>query len=236
MKLITFTSFKGGAGKSTALMATTGSFTDEGKRVALFEADRNQPLAKWRTKAKELGTWDEHCQVFPAIELRDFENSFEAAEEAGFDIAITDTQGGGSELNNTIIVSSDVVVIPTALTQLDIEAALDTYEYVIELFGRQEGYDHEAPAALLIQRMPTGRLSIAERAHLALLDSLPRFETMMPTRNAYADIAANGMLHLYQKLLAETPAKRITANHIKTAVLDAAKLSQDIWSVVEGDS
>ena len=48
MKLIAFTSFKGGSGKSTTLMAVASILAERGMKVACFEADDNEPLATWR--------------------------------------------------------------------------------------------------------------------------------------------------------------------------------------------
>ena len=43
MKRIAFASFKGGAGKTTAVMAVTSSLIAKGKCVALIDADENTP-------------------------------------------------------------------------------------------------------------------------------------------------------------------------------------------------
>lgn len=228
MKLITFASFKGGAGKSTALMATAGSLAAQGKKLALFEADENEPLKAWRENGFEQGTWDENCRIFHATDLATFEKAYETAEIDGFDIALTDTQGGGSELNNTIILSSDLVVIPTALTQIDLDAALNSYEYVVEVFEENNGVAADVPAAILLQRHPTGRLSVAEKAALDVLQSLPQFEVKMHARNAFADIKAIGMLHLYTEKLAQNPMKRISSNHMRTAAAEAKALADDL--------
>lgn len=69
MKLVTFTSFKGGAGKSTALMAAVPGLLAAGKRLALLEADENDTLALWRSNARESGTWDEAVTILEATDL-----------------------------------------------------------------------------------------------------------------------------------------------------------------------
>ena len=55
----------------------------------------------------------------PAGTERELERSFEAAERAGCDLALVDTAGGGSDLNTTVMVNSELVIIPTALTTID---------------------------------------------------------------------------------------------------------------------
>ena len=69
MKLITCCSFKGGAGKTTALMGLCSAFATEGKTVALFEADENRPLTRWKANALVNNTWDPQCEVFVADDL-----------------------------------------------------------------------------------------------------------------------------------------------------------------------
>ena len=69
MKLISCCSFKGGAGKTTALMGLCSAFATQGKSVALFEADENRPLTKWKENAIRHNAWDPNCEVFIADEM-----------------------------------------------------------------------------------------------------------------------------------------------------------------------
>ena len=63
MKLVTFAGWKGGTGKTTALMAATSALIKQGRRVTLFEADENRPIARWQENAKQTGTWSDGCQI-----------------------------------------------------------------------------------------------------------------------------------------------------------------------------
>ena len=103
MKLITFASFKGGAGKTTAVMAVTSALSQKGKQVALIDADENMPLVEWRDTALKAGTWSDDVSVYGADDLRSFEQAFEDSASNGFNYAIIDTRGGGSELNNACL-------------------------------------------------------------------------------------------------------------------------------------
>ena len=111
MKLVTFASWKGGAGKSTALMAAACSLVAQGRRVALFEADPNATLRRWRENARASDTWDDRCDIYVADDMESFEASHEQALNAGFEIALVDTQGGATELNNTILANSAIIII-----------------------------------------------------------------------------------------------------------------------------
>lgn len=102
-------------------------------------------------------------------EVRDFRRRRNVASRgrirgsrtSGFDYALADTQGGSSGLNNTIIASSNFLLIPTMLTPLDIDEALSTYRYVIELLI---GENLVIPTAVLRQHVPVGRLTTSQRA------------------------------------------------------------------------
>lgn len=229
MKVVTFASFKGGAGKTTALMAACSSLVRRGFRVALFEADPNAPLTRWRADGRDYGTWDDGCEIYPADRLETFGASFEAAETAGCDIAMIDTQGGGSELNNTILVNSSVVVVPTSLSPLDIDAAVDTVEYAAKLFLNER---EDIPTAILLSRVPVGRLTNSMEADVKLLESLPQFDTWLYERDAFRSIKSRGMLHLLHDKVAATPAQRISARHIGKALEEADSFAADLLDAV----
>lgn len=230
MKLVTFASWKGGAGKSTALMATACSLVAQGRRIALFEADPNATLRRWRENAKEIETWDDRCEIFVADDMPSFEQSYEAALKAGFDIVLIDTQGAATELNNTILANSAIVVIPTALTSFDIDSCLDTFEYALELLKEEPD---EVPIAVLLQRMPVGTLTIGQKADLALLDGLPQFDARFHARDAFARLKSRGMLHRLHAQLADNAGKRVEAKHIATAMQEADAFARDLLDVLQ---
>lgn len=222
MKLITCSSFKGGAGKTTALMGLCSSFVSKGKRIALFEADENRPLTRWRENALQSGTWEENCAVFVADELAALESSYETAQQAGYDYALADTHGGSSELNNTIIASSDFLLLPSMLTPLDIDETLATYRYVVELMVIEK---LEIPTAILKQRVPVGRLTISQTAASELLDELPQFDRPMHERDAFAAMKQRGMLHRTTAMLADNPSMRLQVRAYQSAMDEAHGLS-----------
>lgn len=225
MKRIAFASFKGGAGKTTAVMAVTSSLIAKGKCVALIDADENTPLIDWREAAQAAATWSNHCTVYEADDLRGFETAFEEAENAGVDFAIIDTRGGGSELNNACLINTDLVVIPSALTSLDMTQALLTFEHTVEI---HQSMDMEIPVALLIQRVPVGKLTVSQRQSLEALSELPRCETILHARDAYAAMARQGLLHLTYNALSADLMKRFNANHVALAMKEADNLTNDL--------
>lgn len=230
MKLITCCSFKGGAGKTTALMGLCSSMVAMGNRVALFEADENRPLTRWKENSEKLGTWDDNCNVFVSDDLGALEKAYEQVESQEFDYALADTHGGSSELNNTIIASSDFLLLPTMLTPLDIDETLATYRYLIELMMAEK---LEIPTAILKQRVPVGRLTQSQTLAGELLSELPMFSRAMHERDAYAAQKQKGMLHLTIERLADNPSMRLQMRNHQAAMEEVFGLTRFVQQALE---
>lgn len=215
MKLVTCCSFKGGAGKTTALMGLCSALAMEGKTVALFEADENRPLTRWKENALRRNAWDPHCEVFVADELSLLEAAYEDADSRKFDFALADTHGGSSELNNTIIASSNFLLVPTMLTPLDVDEALATYRYIIELLM---GENLTIPTAMLRQRVPVGRLTTSQRNVWEMLEALPLTNAPLHERDAFAAMKERGMLHLTIQNIGADPSMRLVLHNLQGAM------------------
>lgn len=230
MKRITFTSFKGGAGKTTAVMALTSALSKSGCSVSLIDTDENLPLVDWRNQAIKNNTWSETVSVSEADDMRSFESAYAQAEKNEVDYIIIDTRGGGSELNDACVINTDIVVIPSALTTLDMTQALSTFEHVIET---HQSIDVDIATGLLMQRVPMGKLTVSQRNDLAELSKLPMFETKLHTRDAFAALGKRGLLHKTHEALLCEPMKKISAGHMVTAIEEAESFANDINDELE---
>ncbi len=229
MKMITYCSFKGGAGKTTALMAMCSSLVARGVKIALFEADENRPLQKWQENAKANDAWDDLCQLFIADEVGALEQAYSDAAGQECEFALVDTQGGSSELNNVIVVSSDFLVLPSALTALDIDETLATYRYIVELLMVEK---LETPSAILKQRVPVGRLTMSQKASDEMLNALPQFESVMHDRDAFAAMKLKGMLHKTAEKLAGDPLTRLQLRNYQTAAQEVDALTDFVTDLL----
>lgn len=229
MKQITFASFKGGAGKTTAMMAICSTLIKQNKRVALLEADENEPLSDWREAALRQGTWSDQIQIFDADDLEAFEKAFGEAMSNNFDYALIDTRGGGSELNDACMVNTNAIVIPSSLTTLDMTAALSTFEHAV---GLLQSMNLDIPIRLLLQRLPAGKLTKAQQGDLESLQTLPCFKSKLHQRDSFGAIGKRGLLHLTHKQLMTNPMKQINANHVVTAISEATKLTEEVLAVL----
>jgi cellulose biosynthesis protein BcsQ len=230
MKLVTCCSFKGGAGKTTALMGLCSAFATAGKTVALFEADENRPLTRWKENALRRDAWDPRCEVFVADELPLLEAAYEDAEARKFDYALADTHGGTSELNNTIIASSNFLLVPTMLTPLDVDEALATYRYIIELLM---GENLTIPTAMLRQRVPVGKLTTSQSSVSEMLSALPLTDAPMHERDAFAAMKDRGMLHLTIRNISADPAVRLGLRNLQTAMDELQTLGRFVNEALE---
>lgn len=231
MKLVTFFSLKGGAGKTTGLMAAVTGLRRKGLRIALLEGDKNDPLKFWRENAVENDTWDDDCQIFEAASPKELETAYAQAQRAGYDVALLDAEGGESDLNTNAINSSDLIVVPLSLSSFDIEYGIQSFQFAKEILDLNE---RSVDIAFLICRFPAtkDKLTKADRESFDILENLPQVATRLPLRAAYSDMGTSGMLHLYYEGLAGDPALRVTSFAIRTALREADGLATDITDAI----
>ena len=229
MKVISFVSFKGGAGKTTALMAMTSIMIELGLKVRLIEADENAPLNRWRENALVAGHWHANVDLARGDELDALESAMVGAEDEGFDFVLADTAGGGSELNVSIIANSDLVIVPTSLSVLDLDEAISTLEFIEARVARALGQD--VPTRLLLTRHPQSRLKSSEAANLEAVATLPRLDHHLTERAAFADLKLHGLMGEYYKTLSSTR-NRLLSTHVVTAMAEAREITKETLSII----
>lgn len=228
MQVITFMAFKGGAGKTTSLSLLASVLNSRGLRIGLVDADENKSIHKWRDYAVNLGTWDdENIKVYEAWDEERLEAAFAQAEKDDLAYILVDTHGGGSDLNQLAVLNSNLIVIPTDLSVGELDIALETMEYVLNL---QQTVGTEVPTGFLLNRTPTddAKFAVAEKQGMAVLQDLPHFETRIPFNRLYKDMAANGPLNHYASSLHNDPATRFRAFHAKLALAQAEPMVDEL--------
>ena len=232
MQMISFVSFKGGAGKSTALMSVASALVERGHRVAVLDADDNRPLERWRKYAADLETWDERCNVLGVRDFDAFEETYRQLSGGRFDYILVDTRGGGSDFNQAIVANANLIVVPTALSVIEIDETFATLEWIGQLL---KVTNVDVPVGILLNRTPTAErdLSTVQRRGLAALSQMPVFETRLPSRKAFEDLKAYGLMYPYIRYLESNPARKVMANHIRVALAEADRLTDEMLEVLD---
>lgn len=129
-KLISFISRKGGTGKTTNAINLATIIHSLGFKILLVETDTNYTLNTLR-KMELFKTGAKDSQLFPIIASDDEKISAEidAYLKKSYDYIIIDSAGKTTDNGiKKICVSSDLVIIPTSLTQNDLLVTFQTLE------------------------------------------------------------------------------------------------------------
>lgn len=128
MKVLTFVSQKGGAGKTT-LAASTGVYAHErGFRVCLMEMDKQGSLKEWHVEREKMGLAEPD---FLLIEASSKLKPALAVLKEDFDLVIIDTKGEDSPLTSAAIGVADYCVVPTRPLGVDLRACLPTIRSIM---------------------------------------------------------------------------------------------------------
>jgi cellulose biosynthesis protein BcsQ len=139
-------------------------------------------------------------------------------------------RGGSSELNNTVIASSNFLLVPTMLTLLDVDEALATYRYIIKLLMDE---NLVIPTAILRQRVPVGRLTTSQTAVSEMLAALPLTEEPLHERYAFAAMKDRGMRHLTMRKIDADPSMRLGLRNLQTAMEELQQLCSFMFGALE---
>ena len=182
--ILTVASTKGGAGKTTIIMALAGALAAEGLHVAVVDADPNRAYASWASEAYEGVKIEVRAE---ADETRLANAIDELAPKA--DIVLIDTAGFGNRAALLAIAAADAVLVPCTPSRADIEQAAKTLQ-LIE--GAARASRRAIPARVVPSRI---KITTAVSKHaMAELDAaeLPRTTAMVSDRVAFAEMTFSG--------------------------------------------
>ena len=186
MAVITLSSPKGGAGKTTAATVLATVLAERGAKVTIIDADPNKNVVDW---AKLPGAPANLTVIGEVTEETIVDQIEEAAEKSAF--VIVDLEGTASLMVSYAISMSDFVVIPVQGSQLDAKQAARQ----MKLIKAQERIASRAiPFAVLFTRtnpaiMPKTQRFIEER-FIEL--EVPIFATKLYDREAFRALFSYG--------------------------------------------
>lgn len=130
MKTIAFVTQKGGAGKTTLAASLAVAAQEAGETVAVLDLDPQQSLTTWASdRTAETPAVDylatEAIPRLPSI--------LKALEGRGFTLVILDTAGIDSTGTHIAMQASDLCLVPSRPTKMDLRATRATYEAAIRM-------------------------------------------------------------------------------------------------------
>ncbi len=127
MAIITFAQVKGGSGKTTLAKCMVAEFVARGASVAVLDLDPNRPLGRFFAKVPELAGIEvavPDAQRRVSTLVRDL--------AARFDNVVIDLMGAATNDTQVALALSDLVVVPSQMSEDDFRAGIETWRQVEE--------------------------------------------------------------------------------------------------------
>lgn len=184
--IISFASSKGGVGKSTTCAAVAAKLAASGDRVHVLDLDQSRALSRWGKKINIPGL------VIAAVERDAFTATLRdlMARHDRPDHVLVDLPGLRETTVLKAIARSDLVVIPSQASELDLYEALRVVgdiRDVIEETGRA------VPYRMLLTKVFPLRMRVTDYAYAEMARlGLPLFRTALVERSAYREMFLTG--------------------------------------------
>lgn len=199
-KVISFISRKGGTGKTTNAINLATTLHYLGKKVVLVETDTNYTLNTLR-KMEQFKSKDGK-KVFDILGSQDQEVAAELAtmkERKGTDVVVVDSAGKTTDEGiKKLCLISDIVIVPTSLTQNDL---LVTYQTVTDLAPARE-LNPALKILILPNRIHGGTNLYTVRENLKNLDAII-LPVIVPQKNLFVNFSTMDPEKEYQTIAQE---------------------------------
>jgi chromosome partitioning protein len=185
-KIISFISRKGGTGKTTNAINLATTLHHMGKRVLLIETDANYTLNTLRKmevfKSKEgKATFD----IQSSLDDKVAEELTALKANRKIDFILVDSAGKTTDEGiKKLCLVSDVVIVPTSLTQNDL---LVTYQTVTDI-GPARELNPALKIVVLPNRIHSSTNTYTVREHLKNLDALI-LPVIVPQKNLFVNFS-----------------------------------------------
>jgi chromosome partitioning protein len=182
-KVISFISRKGGTGKTTNAINLATMLYSLGHKVLMVETDTNYTLNTIRKMEifKSGANEDQLFKIIPSEDSLVLEN-LPSYTKGGYDFIIIDTAGKTTDASiKKICVNSDLVVIPTSLSQNDLLVTFQT----VEDLKHAKDLNHNLKIAILPNRINANMKNKTVTNLLQQLDA-SILENYVPSKNMYS--------------------------------------------------
>lgn len=185
MAVISVCSTKGGVGKTTLVMCLADAFARQGGTVAIVDGDPNGHVSAWRERAGD------DCKVAVISEPSEAKIQNVIADAAAkYALVFVDLEGAASQSVTYAVGESDLVLIPTKVSGMDLQEVYRTYEVVqrVEKIARRK-----IPARVVFSQMATLNSRVASHSrHEIRENDIPVLRTEVIQRAAYQQIHFTG--------------------------------------------
>jgi chromosome partitioning protein len=206
--LIAFTNLKGGVGKSTLAVHLASWLCDQGKRVALIDADTQHSSSIWVQEAER------NVRVFP---LHDPDEMLEQAPRLAeqYEMVIADGPAGMAELSRAILLRADLALVLCGPGILDLRAS----NAAVRVIKQAQSIRHGLPRALFVpNKIQVHTLLSTDLLSTAAEIGIPVAHTPIRLRQVYADAPTQGTTIFRMGARAKEAIKELT--DLFTEVLD----------------
>jgi chromosome partitioning protein len=144
---VAFVSPKGGAGKTTAALLLALGLAEQGRQVAMIDADPNRPLVAWWNLPNRPLRISVHAAPFQG----DLPDALREAKAKKADWIILDTEGSARQGIAFTAVAPDLVITPLAASPLEAAQAMKAGEMVRDAAMKMR---RKVVHACLLTRLP----------------------------------------------------------------------------------
>jgi chromosome partitioning protein len=199
-KVISFISRKGGTGKTTNAINLATSLAGAGKRVMLVETDTNYTLntlrkmEAFKSKREKVG-----FEIVGSQDDAVADELIRLKQDRKLEFVVVDSAGKTTnEGIKKLCLVSDVVIVPTSLTQNDL---LVTYQTVTDLAPAQQ-LNPSLKILILPNRIHSGTGIYTVRENLKNLDALV-LPVIVPQKNRFVNFSTFDAEKDYQPVFQE---------------------------------
>lgn len=174
-KLLAFINQKGGSGKSTGAVHAVDWFTRKKFSTLLVDADGQQSSSAW---AKDI--------EIPYKVISDPELLFDELPKLAnsYDVVIVDGPGNANEVTKTILIRSDLVLIPCRDSMIDLSSTGKIVQFVRQAKEIRGGLP---VAAIYLNAVKDNTVLLREAREVLKNSVFPLMETALPDRQCIKD-------------------------------------------------
>lgn len=251
MKTITFANSKGGAGKSTLVMALASAIESNDKSVLIVDLDEQGTLIEWLTNDHDgrYGAYDPKRFHIAHIHHNtdDAENAkatsprlAEIISKAEYDYLLIDTKGATHKLASIAMAVANLVVCPTSASSAEFKPLVASYKSYVSAMEKVAPENNPKKSFLVIISRLKPFISNSVREIEMALKTHFQCERGLRDLAAFNDMHQRGStfkrMHDYEALKqnnATTSEERRKAKHEQEKFSSALQQATDLFETIE---